>query len=257
MQRVITSFMLLLVLTMSGYAQKKVYVGLGVNRSSFQDQKFSDLHIVGNGLNFQYGIEKLKEKKLVGFDLQVFYSNETPSTYKYSTSVFRPVINYYHLRKINDRLFIGGKWNIADIYLRTTEGLGNNGSYMDFSSNLMASAVYYFPLGKKKLKAAIDLGLIGYTKSSTSFAYKAPHPVLVDGKFNMQNSSINTLMGKAGAEFKPVWDDIRLNMELTYAFSKRLEVCYQWKLRRYSTVKNYPTTYGMNAVTFRYNIKNR
>ncbi|TKG94967.1 hypothetical protein EYV94_09635 [Puteibacter caeruleilacunae] len=240
-----------------GQESSKTYLDVGVGRSFFQDQKYSDAKWNGVSGRVDFGNEELRKNHLRGWNLQVNVGSETPKGHSHSASIVNPSLSYFYLRQVNEKLYLGANWTIANLYNRSVSGLGNNSSFTDFSSSISLRGSYDLNIGKKALKISADVGLVSLSKMVISFAYSAPQSTLNDGKFNFQDSSIDSPSGKEGFQWMAPWDDLRIKTSIQYALSKRFDLVYRWEYRKYELVKDYPTMYGLNSLSLRYNFRLR
>lgn len=243
--------------TLFSQEYKKYYLGIGGVQSHFQDKKFSESQFRGIGGSFAFGKQKINENKLSGFNVRVNVSSENPHGYSTATTVVRPTLNLFYLKNIKENLYVGANWNVFDFYLRSTDGLQNNSSFLDFSSVLAAKAIYKLPLGKKHVQLGLQMGLVSMAKMRTSFAYVAPQETLENGKFSFQDESIDSPIGREGMTLKSFLKDFNLQSSIVFPLSKRFEIAYQWELRRYALVKNYETVYGNHNLGIRFNFIHR
>lgn len=260
MKRKLTIFMLLCLLgTSTLFAQdyKKYYLGIGGVQSHFQDKKFSEAQFRGIGASFAFGKEKMDANKFAGFELRANVSSENPHGHSNFSNVIRPTLNLFYLKNVKENLYVGANWKVADLYLRTANGLQNNSTFMDFSSVLAAKAIYDMPVGNKHIQFGLQMGLVSIAKMRNSFAYAAPQVTLESGRFSYQNESIDSPIGGEGMVFKSFLKDFHLKTSVVYPLSKRFEVAYQWELRRYSLIKNYATVYGNHNLGIRFNFIHR
>ncbi len=247
-------FMCFLIIgTTNAQEYKKFYLGVGGVQSHFQDKKFSASQFKGIGGSFELGKDKLKGNILRGIKLRINISSESPYGHNNYSSVLRPTLNIYRLNKINEDLFIGANWTVLDFYFRSSPNLMNNSKYNDFSSRLSGIVRYDVKVGKKKLRTSLSISLLSLSKMANSFAYVVSQRTLENGKFSFQNNGIDSPFGKEGYSFKAPWKDFNLNTEVLYPLSRRFDLVYQWELRRYSVIKNYPTTYGNHTFSIRFN----
>ena len=244
---------LLFVGVINAQEYKKFYLGVGGLQSHFQDQKFSESQFRGIGGSFELGKDKQNINNLSGFKLRINTSGEYPLGHRNYSTVFRPSLNIFRLKKINDKLFIGGNWTVFDFYFRTNQQLSNNSKYQDFTTKLSATAHYKLKIRNKQLSANLNVGLISLSKMTNGFAYVASQRTLEKGNFNYQNTNIDSPFGGEGYSFKAPWKDFNIQTQIAYPLSHRFDLIYQWELRQYSVVKNYPTTYGNHTFSIRFN----
>lgn len=241
--------------------QKHVEYSIGLSGvySSFQDTKFSNVRQNGFGGEFYLGHTRENDSRKLFFGFNFMYSNEKPSTFGQNaisngeTKVFYPTVHFTYLHKLNENFFVGGRIDALDFYLRKTSGLGNNSSYYNNGVNLYGSLQYQYPINENmRLSANLDLGLYSMMRESTGFAYSAPQSVTSSGSFNQQDKAIVNLFGFKYAEHLAIWQYLNAKIGVNLHVMNRWTFHYRWNVRRFSTVRNYPTTYGIHSlgVTF-------
>ena len=251
---------LLILTTQLSNAQtsKTFYLGLGGSSSSFQDLKYSSLRYGGAGGSLEIHFQKSTEKAIWNTGLTTTVNQEKTSLFTNGKAlVVYPKIHFSYLRKINDQLYIGGKWDIMEMYFRQISGLGNNGIYYNTGSYLSASGLYQLNVGAKKLNIGLDLGILGYFKESTSFTFSASQNILENGNFDYQDGALSNPFGFKYFVIRPTWAHFRLSTKLDYQLNRRFSVGYQWHMRRFAEVKNYPVTAGANTISLRYHFMNK
>jgi hypothetical protein len=229
---------------------KRFYIGVGTGHTSFQDVKFSKVRYGGFSGSFEMGFERITGKSLWNIGILGISSSEHPSTHSATDAgTFNVNIKFGYLRKVKDNLFIGATWDVFDFYNKSFEGLGNNGTYQILSSNLFASGKYTW----NDFTFGVDLGLLSFTNESTGFAFSAPQDVTAGGKFSYQDDNLTNPFSFKYGFFNFINKQLNLRTTITYKLSDRLTLSYQWKMRRFARVKDYPVTYGSNTVSLRYN----
>lgn len=170
---------------LNAQSSRTFYVGLGGSNSSFQDLKYSNLRYGGIGGVFELHFKNSNENRIWKTGLTITGNREGASLFDNGKAwAIYPQVHFSYLRSINEQLYIGGRWDVMEIYLRQTSGLGNNSIYYNSGSFLSASGLYKLKIKDKTLNIGLDLGLLGYYKESTSFAFSAAQNALEDGKFD-------------------------------------------------------------------------
>jgi hypothetical protein len=252
---VVTFFLLMAIQTLA--QNNKLYISLGTGMSSFQDQKFSTQHHMGTAFSSTIGWNRSSNNFIHGFEIHAEAGREYYTTAKYASLRIRPQIKTWLLYRINENWSAGFTWNVLEFYYRNTEGLGNNATGIDFSSNLNLSGMYTTQLWAKKLDILAHVGCYAWNKRSTSFAFNAPQTVLEAGIFSFQDEDQLNPLASKGGEWANALEDVRLGTELRYEFLKWLTLKYKWEVRKYHVVEGYPTIKGLNMLSFQFNIINK
>ncbi|MCH2225367.1 MAG: hypothetical protein MK066_11420 [Crocinitomicaceae bacterium] len=253
--------------------RKHIKSGIQINGiySSFQDTKYSNVSYngYGTGLELIHSIDRGSNR--MEFGLRFNYSNSKPSTFSVNEELigtelkkigtakeFRPTIYGRYTQKLNEHFAVGGKLDALDATFRITNGLGNNSVYYNNGHNLLASGRYDRSLSSKlHLSVTVDLGIISWMRESTGFAFSTPQSVVAEGAFNYQDKAVNNPFGYRFFEMLPIWKYGNLSVTSEINYSKRWVFSYTWNLRRFSTVKEYPTTIGLHTIGARFNFRNK
>ncbi len=222
------------------------YLKPGGSFTSFQDLKYSQTSYSGIGGLFDLGLsmQGVQSSLELGFFLNI--GNEQNSVHSNGNSlVVNPKVYTRYLKKINDQLSLGGQWDIFGLYFRSTSGLGNNSSYILSSSDLLVAADYKY----KKFNFGMDLGIASFIRESTGFAFSAPQSVLEDGVFNLQDEKINSPFSLDYFVLRSVFNHLNLRTNISYHLNDHFSIKYNWDLRRFAEVKNYPVTIGAHYLT--------
>ncbi len=238
---------------------KKMFISVGRSVSNFQDIKYSSVSYNGGGLNVGLGFNKKTDTKFMEIGLIFMSSTENAKTHTSGkTSVLNPTLYFKYLKPLNKNISVGGRIDVMDFYLRSIEGLGNNGSYILTGHHLYGSIIYNKTINDKwAFQGSADLGLFSFMRESTSFAFSAPQNALEKGDFNYQNETLESPFGYKYFDFKYLGNNLNLKTELLMHYKKRISVGYKWNMRRFANVKSYPVTVGIHHLVFRYNIINR
>lgn len=228
----------------------RLQIGLSGIANAFQDQKYSDSHFggFGGGLNLSYELQN--PSFIVKSSLQGSFGNDQSATHSNgSTSVTNIRIQGQYLHKLKDQFHLGLRWDIFDLYLRSTAALQNNSSYFLSSSTWYLSGQYALNVFKdKKLTIGADLGVATFFKESTGFAFSTSQSVLEDGGFNYQDESILGPFGLKHFIVHPFWKQLNFRTHFNLDLNRRWSVGYHWYLRRFSSVKSYPTTLAQHRL---------
>ena len=238
-------------LSVSAQVERTFFIGLGGGGSTFQDVKFSTNQYRGTGGIFDFGYTRQRVHSKLAAYCAINFGSESAATHdKGNTFVLNPRLGVQYLRNIQSKFWLGGRWNIMDLYIRNIDGLGNNSVYYIGSSQLFLSGEYEY----QKFNFGCALGLLAFQKESTSFAFSAPQNGLEDGEFGYQNEALDDLFGFKYYQFKPIWQQLSLRTHVIYNLNERINIGYQWQMRRFAEVENYPVTYGIHSVVIRFNI---
>jgi len=237
--------------------QSNFSISLGGVLTSFQDVKYSNVHYNGIGTNFSFGYEKIK-KNYFSTNLNLIYSNEKAKTHNFGkTTVLNGIIDVSYLRLIlkkeNQKLYVGAKWDVLDLYYRLTENLGNNGFFFTSGSNLKLASLYERTISDKlKLRAGFNFQLFSFMKESTGFGFSAPQDALEDGEFSYQNEKLEAPFGFKYYTFESFTKYLNIDTKIEVHYKKRWVLVYKWNMQRSNKVKNYPMTRGYSALSVQY-----
>ncbi|MDC9723086.1 MAG: hypothetical protein PSN34_10020 [Urechidicola sp.] len=266
MSRQLVTVFVITFFTLNLYAQEKpktylehsnFQIGLGSIFTSFQDVKYSKVHYNGVGVNLNFGYKKIKRSYFTT-NLNLIYSNENAKTHNSGkTTVLNGIIDVSYLKPIlkkdNQKLYIGAKWEVLDIYFRQTENLGNNGIFFTSGSNLKFASLYEKTISDKlKLRAGFNFQLLSFIKESTSFGFSAPQSPLEDGEFSYQNEKLEALFGFKYYSLEPFTKYLNIDTKVEMHYKKRWVFTYKWNMQRSNKVKNYPMTRGSSALSVQY-----
>lgn len=252
MKKIFIVCMVLCVCTIQTKAQRKgrCYIGVGAGFTSFQDVKYSKVKYSGFSGILELGYEKQTEKSIWNIALTGIQSTETPKTHSATNAeTVLGNIRIGYLRNIKENLYIGVTWDVVDYYSKDFEGLGNNSVYQIASSNLFASGRYRW----ENFSFGLDLGLVSFTNESTGFAFSLPQDVTKGGKYNYQDADLSDPFNLKYGFLNFINKQLNIRTSIECEISERLSVFYQWRMRRFSRVKNYPVTHGSNSFSLRYN----
>ncbi len=229
------------------------FLSLGSTNSSFQDVKYSNVKYSGLLVSFGLGYNSNSIKRIWELGLQANISRETASTYDNGkATMLNPIIYFTYLKPVNKTFYVGVRIDAVDLYIRSIEGLGNNGSYLLNGSHLYGTAMVNVDLSKSlKLQGTVNIGLLSYQKEGTSFAYFAPQNVLESEVFDYQDQAITNIFGYKYFELRNITNNlnIRNGIHLQY---KKMSIGYDWSLKYFATVKSYPVTIGIHNIVLRY-----
>lgn len=242
---------------------KKVesYFQLNGVSTSFQDAKFSTVRYNGIGTGIDIGRNVKIGDNAIAYGFQMSYSNSKPSTFKLDpifgkmgiAREFCPNLYFKYMRELDNNFSVGGRLDVLDSYFRTTRGLGNNKIYYNLGTNLFARGSYHQALNNQwGIEVGIELGLLSFMRESTSFAFNAPQTVVSEGLFNYQDDAVSNPFGFRFYELRPIWKYANVSTFVDLKFRERWTLSYSWKLRRFSTVNNYPTTIGLHTLGVRF-----
>ena len=253
-----TLFLLLLTSQLANAQTKTFYMGLGGSSTSFQDTKYSALHYGGLGGILDLQFKKTSDNSIWSTGLTATAGQEKPGLFDGGKAwVIYPQIHFSYLRSINDKLYVGGRWDILEMYIRSTSGLGNNRFYYNTGSYLSASGIYKMEVGGKPLEIGLDLGLISFMKESTGFAFSTQQTALENGDFDYQDEALSHPFGFKYFNVRLPWQHFRLSTTANYQLSKRFSLSYRWNMRRFAEVDDYPVTLGANTISVRFHFINK
>jgi len=238
---------------------QKIYIGFDGIYTFFQDVKYSDVHYRGFGPRLSLGFEKRKNY-LCGIDLNFNYSEEKASTYSVGEAmVLNLLISTKYLFPLyitkTQKFFLGGTWDLLDLYYRNIEELGNNSQFFISGSNLKLSSIYERKISENmNLEAGITFQLFGFMKELISFGFSAPQDYLEQGKFNYQDTNIYLPTELKSYNFEPFWNYLNIGTSLKLHYTERWTLAYIWNMQRSYEVKDYPLTRGYHSISLIYNI---
>lgn len=256
MRKITALFLFLSLIPSTSFTQSinDFYLNFGISYSDFQDVKYSTVHYGGIGGLIRFGFEKRSSQAIWGGGISTNIANEKAATHsRGNTFVLNPNFHVNYLKNIKKDLFIGGRWDILDFYFRSVSGLGNNSSYYISSSTLFSSGAYSY----KNFRFGLDVGLLSYQKENISFGFSAPQNALEDGDFGYQNDALDSPFAFKYYQLKLIGQQISIRTNIQYQFTERFSLGYQWKMNRFSEVKNYPVTYASHWITARFNISHQ
>ena len=260
--RKITLFILTIFLFFTSNAQnnnniprhKILNISLGGLASSFQDKKTSTEHYSGFGtkMNINYTWSK---KSYWEAGTNILFSWEHAKTYNVGNAAIKDFNIYltYLYPVINSgkhKLLIGLNGDFG-FFLRTTQDLGNNATYMILGSDFKFNGKYIHPVSEKwTFNAAVGLQLFGWIYEGMSFTYSTSQEILEQGKYdyNVENLMLN---------FVPLWKYFTLTTEFQFDYSKRWGFGYRWHMEQSYQVKHYTMTMGYSELYVNFKIINR
>jgi hypothetical protein len=243
-----------------GTKVKNFYFGLGGVYTNYQDVKLSNIIYSGLGATAELGFNKafvgeyLWETGFIGN-----FSKEHAATHNNAnTSVFNINIYFKYLRELNSHFMLGGRMDVTDINIRLEPDMGNNASSSITGTHLFVSGMYKRQVFNEnwKLNGLMDVALISYQKDIPSFAMSYSQKRIEEGDVDYHNE----LMGVPGysyGEFRYIWNNLNVRTSIYLHFKKRFAFGYEWQIRHFSVVEDYPTTVGTHSLTVRYNITHR
>ncbi len=243
-----------LVFAMQAQRTNSIYFGAGTGLSSHQDTKYSDNRYGGGGATVELGWQRNSATSRLGLGLFIVGTNESPATHQRTSALTgNAALQLSYLRAVNDRFFVGGRWDMANLGLKKFKDLGNNGLYGLMSSNLLASGRYEYG----KFSFGMDLGVLSYLKETFSFAFSAPQNALEDGAFQYQNEALANPLSLKYGSWHSGFSHFQIGTNARWQFAKRFSLGYRWEMRRFSEVEHRPVTIGFNAVTLRWEFVQR
>ncbi len=251
----------------SSQKQVESYFQLNTLYSAYQDSKFSNVKYNGIGQGFHIGRIREKGDKFIQYGFKFSLSRSRPSTFKVDKTIFgnagsareiQPRLYFKYLKKLNEKWHLGGKVDLLDSYFRVSSGLGNNKISYLIGSNIFASARYSKEINEDfKLNFNIGLGVLSYMRESTGFAFSTPQDVTANGEFNYQDENVLSPFGFKYYKLRPLWNFGNINLVTEVKYKKRWAFVYEWRLRRFSTLKKYPTTIAVHHLGLKYNFVSR
>ena len=247
--------------------RKGIFLLLKSVYQSYQDSKFTNLIYSGIGAGFELGYHNEKRHRFWGMGLY-FTGAMEKSSVGVPYDAYRFGVSFNYLRNVyqskNKSLYLGGSWNILDIYFRKAEKLNgkrhlrnNDGAYIAGSTLAFQSIFVYQYNALWQLRTALDFQLFGMMKQSPSFANSPPQDVLEAGDYDFQPSE-NPLfqnespLGFLTYHFEPFYKYIRIKFAYEVLYKKHWSFLYHWTLRRSNKVKNYPLTQGAHTIGVKY-----
>ncbi len=151
------------------YGQQKIKsynLELGTSYGNFQDLKLGIPVYSGIGSSYRFFYEK-ESDNMFTVSLGVANSKRNIKNLAITNSTFLNANLDVSLLKPSNiikkgKFWVGATLNI-DFLLRSSEQLGNNGTYMNYSNNLFASAIYKGSIKNSQLwsyKASFSLGIL-------------------------------------------------------------------------------------------------
>ena len=235
-----------------------MYIGLGGMLSSFQDVKYSSVRYSGIGGNINFGYENTKKKNYFSTNFSLFFTSEKARTYDLGRALLLDAlidVSYLMpiIRKENQKVYLGAKWDVLDIYLRQTEDLMNNSFYYVSGSNLKIASLYERTLSDElSIRGGVSFQLISFMKESTSFGFSAPQDVLENGEFTYQDLALYNPFGFKHYNFEAFTKYINFETLLEVHYKQRWIISYKWNMQGSKKVPNYPMTKGYSSLSFRF-----
>ncbi len=243
----------------SDVSTRNLYLGIGAAGDNYQDTKYSDVAYTGVGGVVEFGFNKNKNDYMWETALKVNFGVFVPSSSDFGGGFFiKPLVYLKYLRRLSNNLYVGGRLDLIDFYLRKTNYLGNNGlSYLN-GHHLSASLVHEVGLSSNwSLQSSLDLGLLSYEKELLGFAFSVPQKALEDGDFNYQNDGLINPFNYEYFQLNHIANAINIHTSFKFKYKKRISLIYTWQLRQFSTINDYPLTYGIHNIIIRYNLKHK
>jgi len=231
------------------------YTSIGLGYHDFQDNKYSAVTYGGARAALAFGMERSNPNARwqLGFDLHGGLTSG--NTHGQSGFIINPTIHFRYLKKLNDQIEIGGRWDIFDVFINKINGLGNNSIYALSSSNLYASGTYNKSFNEgRKLIAGLDLGLLSFNRENTSFAFSTPQNLLDNGSFNYQDPAAESPFGLKYFELEPLWKFVNLRTSISWQTKGRSSFVYEWSVRSVAETNGYRATIGTHIVKYRLNL---
>ena len=236
---------------------KNFFIDLGGTYSDFQDVKYSNVQQCGLGAHFKLGFSHLKTGKhyweagaLFNFSMDHAKTHDQgKSTVMYSNIYFK------YLKGINEHLYVGGRADVFDMYLRIYANLNNNSSFSTAGNYLYGSVIYQTAINDNwHFRAIGDLSLIGFQNEGTGFAMNYSPNRINKGEVDYQDPNLGEPLNYSYFAFTHPGNNFILKTEFSFMFKKRISLSYNWEMRRFSVVSGYPTTWAIHNVVFRFNI---
>jgi hypothetical protein len=224
--------------------------------SDFQDIKFSDVRYSGIGAVLNLGYNRTKTNKyFMEAALRFLYSKENAHTHDNGgTTILYSAIYFKYLRQLNEHFLLGARVDVFDLNMRIGLNLQNNSAQYLASNNLYAALIYKRPINEHwKFSGSIDLALIGMQKDMPSFAMNYNQKRLENGEIDYQDANLGEPYPYHYWEFSHIFNNLNLKTALNFHYKSRISLAYNWEIRRWATIKSYPTTIGIHSIVFRYN----
>lgn len=235
---------------------KKLYVGLGMGSSSFQDVKFSDVQYTGPGANFVLGFSNETDKRYWAAGMDLNGTFEFAATHDATSFTIQPNFWFRYLYAVGP-VKLGAKLDLLNVYFRSTPGLSNNSIYLYSASNLYASVKYDRCLSKNwKAHVNVDLAVLSFDKESSSFGFNSPYNQIEKGEFTYQSNASSPFAFKYN-KLSSLNKSFKANINLMFDYKKRFTFGYQWGINHFVSVKKYPTTIANHCLVVKFNIINR
>ncbi|NPA35979.1 MAG: hypothetical protein GXO47_03920, partial [Chlorobi bacterium] len=184
------------------------------------------------------------------------YSRDNATTHNRATSdVFNPNVYFRYLKGLNKYLYIGGRIDVFDNYIRIYQNLQNNSVFATAGNYLYASVLYKTNICESwNFQVFADLAVLGIQNEGTAFAMSYSQNRIESGGVDYQDPDMGDPSSYDYAEFKHLGNNFIVKTEYILNYKKRISISYNWEMRRFSVVTDYPTTWGMHNITFRFNI---
>ncbi len=236
------------------------YFALGGIYTNYQDIKLSNIIYSGIGGTTEFGFIKTDSGKYMwetGFVGN--YSMEHASTHdNANTNVVNINLHFKYMRELNQRFMLGGRMDLTDMNFRYEPDMGNNSTSSATGTHLYISGMYKKQVLNENwnLTGLLDVALISYQKDIPSFAMSYSQKRIEEGDIDYHNE----LMGMPGysyGEFRYMWNNLNIRTSIYLHFKKRFAFGYEWQIRHFSVVEDYPTTIGTHSLKVRYNITHK
>ena len=234
-----------------------MYIGLGGIYSSFQDIKYSNVRYSGVGGNINFGYENTK-KNYFNTNINLGLTTENAPTYDLGKTLILDIlvdVSYQKqiVRKENQKVYLGAKWDVLDFYIRLTEDLMNNSFYYVSGSNIKIASLYERTLSNEmSIRGGVSFQLISFMKESTSFGFSAPQDALENGEFTYQDPALYNPFGFKYYNFEAFTKYINLETLLEMHYKQRWIFSYKWNMQRSNKVANYPMTKGYSSLSVKF-----
>lgn len=234
---------------------KNFYLNVGLGSNAFQDARYSNTVYSGAGGLFGFGGEKVHAnyRWQWGLDIRGGVTSGNPN--EQTSFIVNPNLYFKYQRKLTDKVWLGGRWDILDAFFNNTNGLGNNSIYLSTSSNLSVAALYETDLKKeRKLQVGLDLSLLSFNRENTGFAFSSSQNVLEEGAFDYQDISAQDPFSLSYFELETIGQFLNLRTAVTLATKKRSSFTYEWGLQQSVETTGAPATIAMHVLKYRFNI---
>lgn len=238
-----------------------LYFTVGGIYSDYQDTKFSNLRYLGLGSQMELGFDNFKKAEhYQNANFSFEFSKEKANSLEVSkTTVLDFNLSYKYLSAVNETFLVGAKADVIGFNMRSNPNMGNNNMASIMSNHLYVSAMYINEDVINEnwcLSVSSDLSLISIQDEVPSFGVAYSNGMVVNGEVTF-DSHDSQLPSYTKGSFHGIWDNFRFFIDFNMKYKKRLYFSYSWQMRRFSSVKNYPTTIGVHALKVRFNIVNR